>query len=113
MFLSRGRKKGTTFMAVIHSHEGVLTFVCDLCPTAQQVYLSGNFNNWAPRFRRMVPDWNGGFNAKVKLPPGSYEYKFVIDGRWVADPAAAAQAPNPFGSFNSIVEVDAETAMGT
>jgi hypothetical protein len=37
------------------------------------------------------------------LPPGIYEYRFVVDGEWVTDPKAAEAVPNPFGSSNSIL----------
>ena len=42
---------------------------------------------------------------ELSLPPGRYEYQFVVDGRWMPDLTAADEMPNPFGGFNSVVEV--------
>jgi hypothetical protein len=44
------------------------------------------------------------------MPPGTYEYCFVVDGHWIADPGAAKSVPNPFGGRNSILEVHATPA---
>jgi len=59
-------------------------------PHAQRVLLGGSFNQW---------------EARLALPPGRHEYKFLVDGQWVADPNATAQASNEYGTVNSIVEV--------
>ena len=39
------------------------------------------------------------------MPPGSYEYRFVVDGQWVDDPEVNELIPNPFGSANAVLEV--------
>ena len=39
------------------------------------------------------------------LPPGNYEYCFVVDGEWIPDPLARESVPNPFGGRNSILNV--------
>ena len=68
------------------------------------VYLAGEFNGWDPTAKKMA--FRGGvYSAKVKLAPGSYQYKFVIDGTWCADPENANAVPNDQGTFNSIVTV--------
>jgi hypothetical protein len=41
------------------------------------------------------------------LPPGRHEYKFVVDGQWLPDPNAQANAFNAYGTLNSVVEVRA------
>jgi hypothetical protein len=47
----------------------------------------------------------------MTLVPGTYEYRFVVDGEWQADPEAAASVPNSYGGVNSVlvVEPSAET----
>ncbi len=57
-------------------------------PDAQAVYLAGTFNDWKPDARKMDgPDAQGRFTATLELPPGTYEYKFVINGEdWRSDP---------------------------
>jgi hypothetical protein len=48
---------------------------------------------------------DGTFQARVRLSRGEHQYKFVADGVWMDDPEAAARAPNPFGTTNSVVRV--------
>jgi len=36
---------------------------------------------------------------------GHYEYRFIVDGQWMADPNAAQAVPNPFGSSNSVLNI--------
>lgn len=79
-------------------------FVCDLNPSAKEVFLVGEFNNWDPRADRMVRR-KGAFRKTLNLPPGEYQYKFLIDGEWHNDPSAKAQVPNEFGTTNSVVRV--------
>ena len=81
-----------------------VAFVWDADPLAKEVYLAGSFNLWNPEANRMVKK-EGAFRIKLHLAPGQYQYKFVVDGRWHNDPAAATQAPNEFGGLNSVVQV--------
>jgi len=68
------------------------------------VYLAGEFNAWDPTAKKMA--FKGGvYSAQVKLAPGSYQYKFVIDGTWCADPENANCVPNDQGTFNSVITV--------
>lgn len=53
--------------------------------SAQNVYLSGNFNNWSPSELPMQKK-NTGWQIPYVLGPGVYEYKFVVDGNWIIDP---------------------------
>ena len=39
------------------------------------------------------------------MPAGTYEYRLVVDGQWIADPLAKETVPNPFGGRNSILKV--------
>ncbi len=72
-------------------------------PTAQQVYLAGDFNNWDPTALPMERDETGLWSVTLRLSPGRHEYKFVVDGQWVADPANPITA----GAYgNSVIQVD-------
>jgi hypothetical protein len=55
---------------------------------ATSVVLAGTFNDWSLKAQPMDgPDKEGFYTTKLRLKRGSYEYKFVIDGKtWVADP---------------------------
>ncbi len=81
-----------------------VAFVWDADPLASEVYLAGSFNLWDPKAHRMLKK-NGAFRTKVHLAPGEHQYKFVVDGEWHNDPAAATQARNEFGGTNSVVQV--------
>jgi hypothetical protein len=37
----------------------------------------------------------------VPLEPGTYEYRLVVDGTWIADPFNAETHSNPYGGTNS------------
>ena len=75
-------------------------------PEAQIVYLCGDFNEWSPRslrmFRRGV---NGPWEKRVPLKAGRYQYKFMVDGEWIHDPAARENTPNDHGTLNSSIVV--------
>ncbi len=72
-------------------------------PRARQVYLAGDFNGWDVTATPMKRDDQGVFSVVVPLGPGRYEYKFVVDGQWVADPYNPVTV-GPYG--NSVIQVD-------
>lgn len=72
----------------------------------KDVYVAGEFNNWDPTAKKMAYKAKDGlYAATVKLAPGEYQYKFVIDGTWCADPENVNSVQNDQGTFNSIVSV--------
>ena len=73
--------------------------------TAQEVCIAGSFNDWHPSVTRMIRLRDGKWAKELALPPGRYEYRFVVDGQWVDDPAATELVPNPFGTANAVLEV--------
>jgi 5'-AMP-activated protein kinase regulatory beta subunit len=75
-------------------------------PHKQQVALVGDFNAWNPDKHPMKKTEDGCWEKIVLLPPGTYEYKFYIDGQWVADPANADQRINDYGTRNSVIVVE-------
>ncbi len=91
-------------MSVEVTKNGAARFVCDLKPDAKRVHLAGDFNNWDPQSRRMMKR-NGSFRANMKLAPGEYQFKYVIDGEWHCDPMAETRIPNIFGSENSVIRI--------
>lgn len=70
----------------------------------KSVYLAGSFNEWNPTAKKMTFK-AGVYSATVKLAAGEYQYKFVIDGTWSADPANANAVANDQGTFNSVIVV--------
>lgn len=53
---------------------------------ASQVVLSGSFNGWSHNELVMEKTLEG-WKLDYVLSPGNYEYKFIVDGKWVTDPA--------------------------
>ncbi len=74
-------------------------------PTATTVCVAGTFNQWQPTTKSMHPLGNGQWLKETVLAPGTYEYRLVVDGQWIADPLAKETVPNPFGGRNSILKV--------
>jgi chromosome partitioning protein len=82
-------------------------FVCH-APGARCVQVAGDFNQWstaggaADMAAAERPDvWV----KELRLAPGRYAYRLVIDGRWTSDPANPYVESNPYGELNSVVEV--------
>ncbi len=70
------------------------------------VYLAGSFNNWDPAGKKMSEKkGNGVYSVAIKLAPGTYQYKFVIDGTWCADPENRDFVQNDHGTLNSVITV--------
>jgi 1,4-alpha-glucan branching enzyme len=76
-------------------------------PDAIDVCVAGSFNDWQPQATPLVPLGNGKWAKELTLPRGRYEYRFIVDGAWVTDPNAKEIAPNPFGSENAVIKVEA------
>ena len=74
-------------------------------PNAQSVFVAGTFNGWRPGVTQMVQVGRGRWLKELVLPPGVYEYRFVVDNQWIADPMADETALNPFGDVNSVMRV--------
>jgi 1,4-alpha-glucan branching enzyme len=75
-------------------------------PPGREVYVAGSFNNWSASATRMkAREGNGTYAATLILPKGAHQYKFVVDGRWLADPKNPQSAPNGMGSHNSVIQV--------
>jgi 1,4-alpha-glucan branching enzyme len=81
-----------------HEVKGGILFQYE-APSAKLVTLAGNFNNWGgtqgggrydPTIDPMDDsDGDGVWTIVMPLPPGRYQYKFVIDNgtRWEEDPS--------------------------
>lgn len=53
----------------------------------------------------MSPGNNGKWTCDVTLAPGTYEYRYVVDGVWMPDPNADHSVLNPYGQRNSLLTV--------
>ncbi len=89
----------------VNQINGAVAFVT-LYPRAQSVQIAGDFNGWQPTKMPMEKVGDSGvWQASAKMPPGKYRYRLVVDGQWQQDPYNETTELNPFGGYNSIVEV--------
>ncbi|MBK7950372.1 MAG: AAA family ATPase [Deltaproteobacteria bacterium] len=76
---------------------------------AGDVRIAGDFNGWVPdRGVRSLIASEGQTRVWTKvltLEPGTYQYRYVVDGEWREDPANPQSAPGPTGQPNSILHV--------
>jgi len=85
--------------------EKPVEFVLNM-PQAKSAVVAGSFNNWDVKKTPLRREASGPWKTTLWLPPGRYEYRFVVDGaQWVTDPNAKESVQNGFGSSNSIVVV--------
>lgn len=95
-----------TYAATTMGDNGQVTFSFKAPAGTQMVYLAGNFNNWDPKALPMSDaDKDGVWTVTIKLDPGTYQYKFVADGKWYPDPDATAKVDDGYGGYNSVLVV--------
>ena len=83
-----------------------ITFVFSPSAPIKKAYIVGDFNKWklGADAMQLMPD--GSFRKTKKLPTGIYEYKFYADGIYWNDPEADTQVVNPYGTQNSVLNVN-------
>lgn len=87
---------------------GKVTFSYPAGAGSHTVLLNGTFNGWgktSPSDVLTDPDGDGTWTVVRQLDPGVYQYKFVVDGQWKADPANPNQTPDGYGGINSVIQV--------
>lgn len=62
-------------------------------PDATAVYLVGDFNRWNPTVEPMLQEGDE-FVVRLFLVAGTYRYKFVVDGKPIADPDNPGVSPD-------------------
>ncbi|MER3469940.1 MAG: hypothetical protein C4330_01040 [Chitinophagaceae bacterium] len=65
---------------------------------ARQVVLSGSFNSWREDELYLAKTATG-WELPYTLGAGNYEYKFIIDGKWMSDPASVLSSTVSGNSF--------------
>jgi 1,4-alpha-glucan branching enzyme len=91
-------------MIAAGSKKGTVRFSINPGGGVKKVQLVGDFSEWKPM--AMGKQKDGSFATVMKLKPGTYEYKFIVDGQWRVDPDNGAWALNPFGTLNSVATVE-------
>ena len=75
------------------------------------VLVSGGFNGWASSaadgaFAMTDDDGDQKWDVTVALDAGTYQYKLIVDGTWMIDPANPDTIDDGNGNVNSVVTVD-------
>ena len=68
----------------------------------KKVQVAGDMNDWNPgktNLRLKDKIWE----TDLQLYPGKYQYKLVVDGKWILDPANPESMDNNIGGFNSVL----------
>ena len=74
--------------------------------TAERVALCGDFNDWAPAGIGLTRAADRSWQVTVPLAPGSYRYKYLLDGvTWENGPDADRYEENAYGTLDSVIEV--------
>lgn len=74
-------------------------------PGASNVALVGDFTHWQQKPLAMKPTGGGQWRVSVPLAPGTYHYRFLVDGDWRDDPECTLRVPNPFGTEDAVRNV--------
>lgn len=74
-------------------------------PDARSVQLAAEFTDWEEHAVSLGRTGDGEWEVKVRLAPGEYGYRFLVDGQWHDDPRCPRRKPNPFGTTDAVAEV--------
>jgi hypothetical protein len=104
-----GKKRPTEPGPHQTTYGAVFNFRPDGGGSGKRIYLAGTFNGWKPSDAAYLlrdDDGDGTWSITIKLPAGTYQYKYVIDGTtWIKDPYAPGDAPDGFGGRNGQFDV--------
>ena len=95
--------KNPTHPASVTSRR-VINLVYEDAP-GKEVFVAGTFNNWQPE--KPLSDKNniGVYKCQLRLAPGTYQYKFIVNGNWCLDENNPNFTPNGLGTLNSLLIV--------
>ncbi len=68
---------------------------------SQSVFLSGSFNGWSTR-QTPMQRCDTGWMITLKLQPGKYAYKYIVDGKWTNDSYNKLREADTYDGFNNI-----------
>lgn len=74
-------------------------------PDAMSVLLAADFTHWQNAAIPMKKSPRGVWETAVKLSPGTYHYRFMVDGTWQDDPECTLRVPSPLGAQNCVRNV--------
>lgn len=100
--MPRGRKPKSRSGKKIREKKALFEYYA---PHARRVHVAGTFNDWNPQASPLKREPDGKWKVGLALPPGRYEYRYLVDGVWENDQRPVECVPNAFGSWNCVVTV--------
>ena len=82
----------------------IINLVYESVP-GKKVFVAGSFNGWKPEKELKDPGKTGVYRGQLRLEPGEYQYKLVVNGNWCLDAENPNFIPNDFGTLNSVLVV--------
>jgi len=73
--------------------------------TAKEVLDTGSFIGWSPQGERLQKGEGDIWSVLLKIEPGYYQYKFIVDGNWIPDPQNEWKINDGGDNFNSLIKV--------
>ncbi|WP_281989887.1 glycogen-binding domain-containing protein [Aquimarina aggregata] len=83
---------------------GNATFTLNGFNNAREVILSGSFNKWDEDMFSMIKN-EECWILTLNIRPGTYQYKFIVDGKWMEDPENPKKVINEFNGYNSVLDI--------
>jgi len=87
--------------------EVVISFTADA--SALDVRIAGDFNGWVPdegvESKLETEGAKRIWTKVLSLEPGTYQYRYIVDGEWKKDPQNPESTPGPMGEPNSVLRV--------
>jgi 1,4-alpha-glucan branching enzyme len=90
-----------SFLSIGENH----TFTLAKYPNASEVLVTGSFTGWSEENNKMIRK-DGEWIFPMQLNPGKYVYKFIVDGKWIVDPANPLYEANEYGNENSVLWIE-------
>jgi len=89
---------GSNSIYFVYNH----TFALKGYTNAREVIVTGSFNGWDERALKMQKT-REGWVLPVFIKEGSFTYKFIVDKKWITDPANPQLRDDGFGNINSLL----------
>ncbi|HOO70813.1 MAG TPA: glycogen-binding domain-containing protein [Spirochaetota bacterium] len=74
-------------------------------PNARMISLVGDFNNWNPEADLLEKGDDNIWRLVKRISPGTYRYKYVVDGKWMADVYNNESCSDQTGEICSMVYI--------
>ncbi len=87
--------------SIVQLPGGRLRFFLPGQKSVKKIFISGSFNTWSTQQTPMIAS-DSGWTVTLKLQPGKYSYKYIIDGRWTNDADNKLREKDTYQGYNNI-----------